>query len=102
VGCFAPLYLNHMVLEPGECCFYGTGELHAYLSGECVECVGCSNNTIRAGLTPKFIDRQALISVLNYRMAPPSYYGNYKGITIIAEKKKEKQKKEKRKRIFIV
>lgn len=49
-------------------------ELHAYLSGECVECVGCSNNTIRAALTPKYVDREALIEVLNYRMTDPSYY----------------------------
>ncbi|KAK6009729.1 phosphomannose isomerase type I, partial [Ostertagia ostertagi] len=27
---------------------------------QCVECVGCSNNTIRAAMTPKFIDRDAL------------------------------------------
>jgi mannose-6-phosphate isomerase len=74
VGCFAPLYLNHMILEPGQCCYYAAQELHAYLSGECVECVGCSNNTIRAGLTPKYVDRPALIDVLNYRMTDPSYY----------------------------
>ncbi|KAI6186549.1 Mannose-6-phosphate isomerase domain containing protein [Aphelenchoides besseyi] len=74
VGCFAPLYLNHMILQPGQCCFYEAEELHAYLSGECVECVGCSNNTIRAGLTPKFVDRENLIDVLNYRMTDPSFY----------------------------
>uniref|UniRef100_A0A914QTP8 mannose-6-phosphate isomerase n=1 Tax=Panagrolaimus davidi TaxID=227884 RepID=A0A914QTP8_9BILA len=74
VGCFSPLYLNHMILQPGECCFYAAEELHAYLSGECVECVGCSNNTIRAALTPKFIDREALINVLNYRMTAPEFY----------------------------
>lgn len=33
VGCFAPLYLNHMILHPGQCCFYEAEELHAYLSG---------------------------------------------------------------------
>lgn len=107
VGCFAPLYLNHLILEPGECCFYAAEELHAYLSGgnlsfpideyfkaiieiviECVECVGCSNNTIRAALTPKYIDRASLIDVLNYRMTDPSYYivepkklKNYKNVT---------------------
>ncbi|KAH7710919.1 Protein C05C8.7 [Aphelenchoides avenae] len=74
VGCFSPLYLNHMILQPGECCFYAAQELHAYLSGECVECVGCSNNTIRAAMTPKYIDREALVAVLNWRMTEPSYY----------------------------
>uniref|UniRef100_A0A1I7YFR6 mannose-6-phosphate isomerase n=1 Tax=Steinernema glaseri TaxID=37863 RepID=A0A1I7YFR6_9BILA len=74
VGCFAPLYVNHMILEPGECCYYGAGEIHAYLSGECIECVGCSNNTIRAALTPKYIDRENLVKILNYRMTKPDFY----------------------------
>lgn len=41
---------------------------------ECVECVGCSNNTIRAGLTRKFVDRDSLVEVLNYRMTDPRAY----------------------------
>lgn len=39
-----------------------------------MECVGCSNNTIRAALTPKFIDRENLVEVLNYRMTSPDFY----------------------------
>ncbi|GMT09424.1 hypothetical protein PFISCL1PPCAC_721 [Pristionchus fissidentatus] len=74
VGIFGPLFLNHMVLQPGECCYYAAEELHAYLSGECVECVGCSNNTIRAACTPKYIDREALCDVLNYLMTEPEDY----------------------------
>lgn len=23
IGVFAPLIMNHIILEPGECCFYG-------------------------------------------------------------------------------
>ncbi|EGT39417.1 hypothetical protein CAEBREN_23243 [Caenorhabditis brenneri] len=74
IGIFSPLFLNHMILQPGECCYYAAEELHAYLSGECVECVGCSNNTIRAAMTPKYIDRDALCSVLNYKMTEPADY----------------------------
>lgn len=33
IGCFVPLLLNHIVLSPGECCYYAAQELHAYLSG---------------------------------------------------------------------
>ena len=33
VGVFSPLFLNHMILQPGECCYYAAEELHAYLSG---------------------------------------------------------------------
>lgn len=39
-----------------------------------MECVGCSNNTIRAACTPKFVDVDALCDTLNYRMVEPSYY----------------------------
>ncbi|VDM37806.1 unnamed protein product [Toxocara canis] len=74
VGIFSPLFINHMILEPGECCYYAAEEIHAYLSGECVECVGCSNNTIRAACTPKYIDVDALCEVLNYRMGHSSHY----------------------------
>ncbi|CAP36419.2 Protein CBG19118 [Caenorhabditis briggsae] len=74
IGIFSPLFLNHMILEPGQCCYYAAEELHAYLSGECVECVGCSNNTIRAAMTPKYIDRDALCSVLNYKMTEQKDY----------------------------
>lgn len=41
---------------------------------ECIECVSCSNNTIRAACTSKFIDIDTLCEVLNYRMTDPSYY----------------------------
>ncbi|KAM3717249.1 Mannose-6-phosphate isomerase [Dirofilaria immitis] len=74
IGCFIPLLLNHIVLSPGECCYYAAQELHVYLSGECVECVSCSNNTIRAACTSKFIDIDTLCEVLSYRMTNPSHY----------------------------
>ncbi|KAL3099415.1 hypothetical protein niasHS_002870 [Heterodera schachtii] len=74
IACISPLILNHIILQPGECVFYGAQELHSYLSGECVECVSCSNNTIRAGLTTKFVDKDNLLKILNYRMAAPSSY----------------------------
>ncbi|VDN00348.1 unnamed protein product [Thelazia callipaeda] len=59
---------------PGEYCYYTAQELHAYLSGECIECVSCSNNTIRAACTSKYVDINTLCQVLNYRMTDPSYY----------------------------
>ena len=39
---------------------------HAYLSGDCVECMACSDNVVRAGLTPKFMDVPTLCQMLNY------------------------------------
>lgn len=37
---------------------------------DCVECMACSDNTVRAGLTPKYIDVNTLCEMLNYSPAP--------------------------------
>lgn len=39
---------------------------------DCVECMACSDNTVRAGLTPKFVDVSTLCEMLTYSPAPPS------------------------------
>ncbi|XP_072837909.2 mannose-6-phosphate isomerase [Pogona vitticeps] len=72
IGCFAIYFLNLMKLQPGECMFLGANEPHAYLNGDCIECMACSDNTVRAGLTPKFIDVLTLCEMLNYTPAPSS------------------------------
>ena len=33
---------------------------------DCMECMACSDNVVRAGLTPKFKDVPTLCSMLNY------------------------------------
>lgn len=40
-----------------------------FLYVDCIECMACSDNTIRAGLTPKFKDVSRLVEMLTYRMA---------------------------------
>ncbi|KAG8440299.1 hypothetical protein GDO86_006166 [Hymenochirus boettgeri] len=72
IGCFAIYFLNVVTLQPGEAMFLGANEPHAYLEGDCVECMACSDNTVRAGLTPKFIDVQTLCEMLTYTSAPAS------------------------------
>lgn len=66
-GCFCPLILNCMKLSPGEGFFMGANEPHAYISGDCVECMALSDNVIRAALTPKYKDIDELCSSLHYR-----------------------------------
>ncbi|CAD7934882.1 unnamed protein product [Amoebophrya sp. A120] len=39
---------------------------HAYLNGNCVECMALSDNVIRAGLTPKFKDVDLLLKICDY------------------------------------
>nr|CAD7428583.1 unnamed protein product [Timema monikensis] len=66
VGCFAIYFLNFLALKPGEALYLGPNEPHAYLAGDCVECMACSDNVVRAGLTPKYKDVDTLCNMLNY------------------------------------
>ncbi|XP_021027333.1 mannose-6-phosphate isomerase [Mus caroli] len=70
IGCFAIYFLNLLTLKPGEAMFLDANVPHAYLKGDCVECMACSDNTVRAGLTPKFIDVPTLCEMLNYTPSP--------------------------------
>lgn len=56
--------LRLLRLNPGEAIFTGAGCLHAYLYGELIECMASSDNTIRAGLTEKFVDIHSLLRAL--------------------------------------
>lgn len=71
VGVLAALFLNYVKLSPGEALYIGANEPHAYLSGECIECMATSDNVVRAGLTPKYIDVQTLCSMLTYKQGFP-------------------------------
>ncbi|XP_072033617.1 mannose-6-phosphate isomerase-like [Amphiura filiformis] len=67
VGCFVSYFLNHMILQPGEAMFLGPNVIHAYLLGDCMECMACSDNVVRAGLTPKYKDVPTLCEMLSYK-----------------------------------
>ncbi|XGW04604.1 hypothetical protein V3C99_015637 [Haemonchus contortus] len=87
VGVFAPLLLNYFTLKPGQATFLGPNQPHAYLSGDCIECMACSDNTIRAGLTPKFKDIETLCSNLTYVMSGPPIFPHKElttGVTLYA------------------
>lgn len=71
VGLFSVFFLNYVVLSPGEGVFLAANEPHAYISGDCVECMACSDNVIRAGLTPKFKDIETLCRILTYKTGLP-------------------------------
>jgi len=47
-------------------------EPHAYVAGEIIECMACSDNVVRAGLTPKYKDVPNLVEMLTYSMGGPS------------------------------
>lgn len=71
-GCFCAYLLNHVKLDVGDALFMAANEPHAYLSGQCVEVMACSDNVVRAGLTPKFRDVPTLVEMLTYNTGPPA------------------------------
>lgn len=70
VGIFSVFFLNHVRITedmPHRFIFCAANEPHAYLEGDCVECMALSDNVVRAGLTPKFKDIETLLGMLTYR-----------------------------------
>ena len=57
------LYMNHLIYIYK--CIYIIF-ICIYI-GDCVECMALSDNTIRAGLTPKFKDVETLCNMLHYK-----------------------------------
>lgn len=68
IGILAPLILNIVELEPGEAMFLHAETPHAYVEGTALEIMASSDNVLRAGLTPKYIDVPELIA--NTRFEP--------------------------------
>jgi len=73
VGVFCVYLLNYTVLQPGDALFLAANEPHAYISGDCAEIMATSDNVVRAGLTPKWMDIDTLCSCLTYNDGDPHY-----------------------------
>ncbi|WPH02573.1 Hypothetical protein R9X50_00543800 [Acrodontium crateriforme] len=72
IGLFVTFFLNYVQLNVGEAMFLKADDIHAYLSGDIIECMASSDNVVRAGFTPKFQDIPTLTSMLTYSYASPS------------------------------
>lgn len=70
-GAVASYLLNVFELEPGEAVFLAPGQVHAYLKGAGVEIMASSDNVLRAGLTSKHVDVEALVECADFAPAPP-------------------------------
>lgn len=71
-GVVTSLLLNHVTLAPGEAMFVPAGAVHAYLRGVGVEIMASSDNVLRAGLTPKYVDVPELLATIEYVAGPPA------------------------------
>ncbi|PYH48393.1 mannose-6-phosphate isomerase pmi1 [Aspergillus saccharolyticus JOP 1030-1] len=70
IGLFVFFFLNFVKLAPGEAMFLKADDIHAYVSGDIIECMASSDNVVRAGFTPKFKDVDTLTEMLTYSYAP--------------------------------
>jgi mannose-6-phosphate isomerase len=65
-GIFSIYLFNILNLHPGQGIFQGAGMPHAYLEGQNIELMSNSDNVLRAGLTPKYIDIPELLANTNF------------------------------------
>lgn len=64
-GVLTVLLMNHLRLRRGEAAYVRAGVLHAYLDGLGLEVMAASDNVLRGGLTPKHVDVDELLAVLD-------------------------------------
>jgi len=69
-GVVLALLLHRVALAPGEALYLPAGNIHAYLSGTGIELMAASDNVLRGGLTPKYIDVPELLRVLDFTPVP--------------------------------
>ena len=65
-GVLAALLMNRITLQPGDALYMPPGNLHAYLSGGGVEIMANSDNVMRGGLTPKYVNVDELLAILDF------------------------------------
>jgi mannose-6-phosphate isomerase len=70
VGILVSLLLNLVTLREGEAVFLPSGNIHAYQHGLGIEVLAASDNVLRGGLTPKYVDVPELLDVLDFRPLP--------------------------------
>ncbi len=71
-GALLALFMRHFTLQPGEALTVPPGTPHSYLSGLGLEIQDNSDNVLRAGLTPKHVDVEEFLNVLDLEVAKQS------------------------------
>jgi mannose-6-phosphate isomerase len=65
-GVLAALLLNRVALAPMEALYLPAGNIHAYLNGHGVEIMANSDNVVRVGLTPKYVNVDELVTLVDF------------------------------------
>lgn len=70
IGLFTPLMLNVITLKPGQAMYLHACTPHAYIKGTGLEIMANSDNVLRAGLTPKYMDIDELMACTLFNVTP--------------------------------
>ncbi|KAK8887084.1 hypothetical protein M9Y10_038120 [Tritrichomonas musculus] len=82
IGIFLPLILNVIISPPGKGLIIPTGTLHTYIDGDLIEIMALSDNVVRAAMTPKFVDVETLLRIMDFKPITPKYIELKKEIDI--------------------
>lgn len=69
-GIVVSLLMHRVTLAAGEAMYLPAGNVHAYLDGLGIELMAPSDNVLRGGLTPKHVDVEELLRVLDFTAHP--------------------------------
>jgi mannose-6-phosphate isomerase len=78
-GIFSIYFFNLVMLKPGQAVYHDSGTPHASLMGQVLEIMANSDNVVRGGLTPKFVDVPELLSLISFRGMMPGMINGSKG-----------------------
>ena len=70
--------MNHFHKKKGESFFIDANIPHAYIYGNCLELMACSDNVIRLGLTPKLVDKENFDKIIKNNLDEMIYDENNK------------------------
>ncbi len=77
-GILISLFMNHFHKKKGESFFIDANIPHAYIYGNCLELMACSDNVIRLGLTPKLVDKENFDKIIKNNLDEMIYDENNK------------------------
>ncbi len=78
-GIFSIYFFNLVRLQEGQAIFQGAGVPHAYLEGQNIELMSNSDNVLRGGLTPKYVDVNELMKHIRFEAVTPEIMEGMKG-----------------------
>ena len=77
-GILIAIFMNHFYKKKGESFFIDANIPHAYIYGNCLELMACSDNVIRLGLTPKLVDKENFDKIIKTQFKEMIYDENDK------------------------